>query len=131
MTQLTKKQVIAALERVVDSDKGGDVVGLGMISGLVIKDSNIGFALEVDPRDGERKEPLRKACEEAVAALPGVTSVTAVLTAHSESPSSQPPPRAAAPQPGPAPQAGPAPQSGPAPRPGPAPHSAAAPAKPL
>jgi ATP-binding protein involved in chromosome partitioning len=130
MAQLTKKQVMAALERVVDSDKGGDVVGLGMISGLVIKDSNIGFALEVDPRDGERKEPLRKACEEAVAALPGVTSVTAVLTAHSESPSSQPPPRAAPPRAA-APQSGPAPQPAAAPQPGPAPQSAAAPAKPL
>ena len=103
MAQITREHVLAALGRVVDSDRGGDVVGLGMISGLVVKDSNIGFALEVDPRDGERKEPLRKACEEAVAALPGVTSVTAVLTAHRESPSAQPAPRAAPPQPGAAP----------------------------
>ena len=103
MVQITREQVLAALGRVVDSDRGGDVVGLDMISGLVVKDSNIGFALEVDPRDGERKEPLRKACEEAVAALPGVTSVTAVLTAHREGPSAQPAPRAAPPQPGAAP----------------------------
>ena len=91
MAQITREKVLAALEGVVDSDQGGDVVGLGMISGLVIKDSNIGFAVEVDAADGEAKEPLRKACEKAVAALPGVTSVTAVLTAHSEQAQAAPP----------------------------------------
>ena len=34
------------------------------------------------PARGRDAEPLRKACEDAVAALPGVLSVTAVLTAH-------------------------------------------------
>ena len=34
------------------------------------------------PREAEAKEPLRQACERAVLALPGVTSVTAVLTAE-------------------------------------------------
>ncbi len=34
------------------------------------------------PRAGRDAEPLRKACEEAVKTLPGVLSVTAVLTAH-------------------------------------------------
>ena len=53
-----------------------------MIEGLVVKDGNVGFAIEVDPARGREAEPLRKRCEEAVAALPGVLSVTAVLTAH-------------------------------------------------
>ncbi len=61
MAGVTEEQVLAALKNVVDSDKGVDVVGLGMVSGLVIKGGNVGFALEVDPREGERKEPLRKA----------------------------------------------------------------------
>jgi ATP-binding protein involved in chromosome partitioning len=53
-----------------------------MIQGLTLKDGHVTFALEVDPREGSAKEPLRQACEKAVLALPGVRSVTAVLTAH-------------------------------------------------
>jgi ATP-binding protein involved in chromosome partitioning len=53
-----------------------------MVSGVVVRDGNIGFALEIDPSKAAESEPLRAACEKAVMALPGVTSVTAVLTAE-------------------------------------------------
>jgi ATP-binding protein involved in chromosome partitioning len=53
-----------------------------MVSGLIVKDGNVGFAIEVDPRQGAAMEPLRKAAEKAVHDLDGVTSVTAVLTAE-------------------------------------------------
>jgi ATP-binding protein involved in chromosome partitioning len=53
-----------------------------MVSGVVVRDVNIGFALEIDPSKAAESEPLRAACEKAVMALPGVTSVTAVLTAE-------------------------------------------------
>jgi ATP-binding protein involved in chromosome partitioning len=71
-----------------------------MIEGLVVKDGNVGFALEVDPARGREAEPLRKRCEDVVAALPGVLSVTAILTAHK---GRQDQPAARAPQPAPAP----------------------------
>jgi ATP-binding protein involved in chromosome partitioning len=57
----------------------------------VVKDGNVGFAVEVDPKEGAAKEPLRKACEQAVHALPGVLSVTAVLTAHAATTAATPP----------------------------------------
>ncbi len=79
---LTEKQILDALAAVRDPDKGGDIVSLGMISGVVIRDGNVGFAIEVEPERGPRLEPLRKAAEAAVEALPGVLSVTAVLTAE-------------------------------------------------
>src|SRR3546814_11326483 len=53
-----------------------------MVSGLSVKTGNVGFAIEVDPRQGAAMEPLRKAAEKAVHDLPSVTSVTAVLTAE-------------------------------------------------
>jgi ATP-binding protein involved in chromosome partitioning len=56
-----------------------------MISGLVVRDGHVGFSIEVDPRRGATLEPLRKAAEKAVEALPGVLSVTAVLTAEKPS----------------------------------------------
>src|SRR5213080_4732280 len=79
---VTERQVLDALAAVRDPDKGGDVVSLGMISGVVVRDGNVGFAIEVEPERGPRLEPLRKAAEKAVEALPGVLSVTAVLTAE-------------------------------------------------
>lgn len=100
MAEISEAEVMSALGRIVDPDGGKDVVSAGMISGLVVKGSNIGFAVEVDPAKGAKMEPLRKACEEVVMALPGVTSVTAVLTAHRDSPASAP----AQPGPGRAPQ---------------------------
>jgi ATP-binding protein involved in chromosome partitioning len=104
MAAINEQQILDALGNVIDPDKGQDVVSAGMIGGLVVKDGNVGFALEVDPREGAAKEPLRATCEETVHALPGVVSVTAVLTAHSQA--TQPAPAAPATSPaGPAPGA--------------------------
>ncbi|MGP1256647.1 MAG: iron-sulfur cluster carrier protein ApbC [Kiloniellales bacterium] len=82
MSRITEDQVLDALRQVQDPDRGADIVGLGMIQGLVVKDGNVGFAIEVDPKRGAKLEPLRKAAEAAVDKLDGVLSVTAVLTAE-------------------------------------------------
>ncbi len=88
-------QILQALSQIIDPDQGADVVSLGMVQGLVIKDGEIGFSLEVPPQAGAAKEPLRMACIDALRALPGVTRVAVVLTAHHDSPSrSAPPPQA-------------------------------------
>src|SRR5438477_6598316 len=79
---VTEKEVLDALAAVRDPDRSADVVSLGMISGIVVRDGNVGFAIEVEPERGPRLEPLRKAAEQAVEGLPGVVSVTAVLTAE-------------------------------------------------
>ena len=55
-----------------------------MIEGLAVRGGHVSFAIEVPPERGAMSEPLRKACEAAVERLPGVLSVTAVLTAHRE-----------------------------------------------
>ena len=82
MASVTKDQVLAALADVLDPDSGQNVVAGGLISGVVVKDGNVGFTLEVDSAQGAAKEPLRKACETAVERLSGVLSVTAVMTAE-------------------------------------------------
>jgi ATP-binding protein involved in chromosome partitioning len=86
MSALSQEDIHNALRTVVDPVSGNDLVSGGQISGLVIKDRNIGFAIEINPADAERMEPLRKAAERAVMALPGVSSVSAVLTAHNSAP---------------------------------------------
>ncbi len=96
MSQVSEQQILDALKVVIEPERRSDVVSLGMVSGLVIKDGNVGFAIEVDPRKGAEMEPLRKAAEQAVQALDGVLSVTAVLTAHRDAPAGG---RAASPAP--------------------------------
>src|SRR5437763_1319394 len=81
---VTEQQILDALSQVRDPEKGGDIVSLGMVSGLVVRDGNVGFAIEVEPERGPRLEPLRRAAEQAVEALPGVLSVSAVLTAEAK-----------------------------------------------
>ncbi len=81
MAVINQEQVLAALRRIA-APGGGDIVSRNMISGLVIREGHVGFSVEVDPQEGPKMEPLRKAAEQAVEQLAGVLSVTAVLTAH-------------------------------------------------
>ncbi|MBM3510870.1 MAG: iron-sulfur cluster assembly protein, partial [Alphaproteobacteria bacterium] len=81
MAAVTEEQVRTALKSVIDPDRGADVVAAGMISGVHVRDGHITFSIEVRPEEGATKEPIRKACEKAVEALPGTLSVSAVLTA--------------------------------------------------
>ena len=94
MAAPTEQQILEVLRRVRDPERGADIVSLNMVSGMVIRDGNVGFAIEVEPERGPRLEPLRKAAEAAVEALPGVLSVTAVLTAESRAPAGRPAPHA-------------------------------------
>ena len=99
MRAVNEAQVRAALDTVLDPNNGESITKLGLVSGLHIKNGNVGFAIEVAPDQGAAMEPTRKAAEAAVFALPGVSSVTAVLTAHAAAPPA--PNKAAAPQHGP------------------------------
>ncbi len=109
MGQVSEQQVMESLKAVLEPGSGADIVARKMVSGLVIKDGNVGFVIEVDPRDGAKMEPLRKQAEKIVHALPGVVSVTAVLTAHSGSGGGQQAPQSGqtAPQQAPQPAAAP------------------------
>ncbi len=81
MAQVTEQQILDALKEVHDPDRGSDIVSLGMVTGIIVKDGNIGFAIEVDAERGQQLEPMRKQAEKTIAELPGVLSVSAVLTA--------------------------------------------------
>jgi len=82
MAGLSEKSIRKALKQVRDPDRGKDIVALGMVQGLVIRDGNVGFSIEVDQARGPTFEPVRQAAEAAVLGIKGVVSVTAVLTAE-------------------------------------------------
>ncbi|OEY87076.1 ATPase [Wolbachia pipientis] len=79
---ISEKAVIEKLKSVIDLKSGQDVISLGIISSIVIKEGHVGFALELSTTQAfsQRIEELRKQCEETVKSLPGVTKVTIVIT---------------------------------------------------
>ncbi|HTQ13625.1 MAG TPA: iron-sulfur cluster carrier protein ApbC [Rhizomicrobium sp.] len=81
---VTREDILKALSGVIDPATGRDIVASGLVQGLVVRDGHVGFSLEVPAARGRTAEPLRKAAEDATHTLPGVLSVTAVLTAHNE-----------------------------------------------
>ena len=82
MAAVTEQQILGALGCIVDPDRKRDIVSLGMVKGLQVKDGHVAFAIEVDPERGPKLEPLRAQAEKTVHALPGVVTVQAVLTAE-------------------------------------------------
>jgi ATP-binding protein involved in chromosome partitioning len=96
---ISRDDILKALDQVIDPVSGRSVVQQNMIAGLVLREGHIGFALEVPAARGPAAEPLRAECEAAARKVPGVLSVTAVLTAHQDSgdqPAAHPPHRAPA-----------------------------------
>jgi len=90
MAQVTTEQVIDALAAVIDEDKNQDIISLGMVTGLQVRQGHVSFAIQVEPERGPHLEPLRKKAEQVVHALPGVLTATVVLTAeHKAAPQEQ------------------------------------------
>ena len=82
MVSISRENILEKLATVKDPELGKDLVSLNMISDIIIKNGNVGFSIEVDPKRGPSLEPLRKEAENVVRKIPGVLSVSAVLTAH-------------------------------------------------
>jgi ATP-binding protein involved in chromosome partitioning len=83
---ISEADILSAL-KTVDSGTGGiDVVARGWARDILVKDGHVTFTLEVPRELGPRLEPVRAAAERSVHALPGVISVTAVLTAAAAPP---------------------------------------------
>lgn len=88
----SRDDILHALDQVMDPLSGRSIVQQNMVAGLLLKDGHVVFALEVPLAQGPSAEPLRAASEKAVAKLPGILSVTAVLTAHRPAPDQGPAP---------------------------------------
>ncbi|MFQ5534234.1 MAG: P-loop NTPase [Sphingomonadales bacterium] len=79
---VTDEDVMRALEQVVDPRTGKDIVHLGIIQGVSVRDGRVAISIEVSREQAPNMEPVRKSCEDTVRALPGVVAATAILTAE-------------------------------------------------
>ncbi len=91
MAEISESAIRKVLETVMDPVTGRSVAALGMVSGIATRSGHVAVTLDVDPARGTALEPLRQACEQAIRAMPGVLSATAVMTAERTAP---PPPPA-------------------------------------
>jgi ATP-binding protein involved in chromosome partitioning len=90
MAEITESAVRKVLETVIDPATGKSVAAAGMVGGIAVRGGHVAVTLDVDPTRGSVLEPLRQACEQAVRAMPGVLSATAVMTAERPAPRPQP-----------------------------------------
>ncbi len=95
---VTQAHVLEALRRVKGPDLHSNIVDLGLVSDVLLKDGRAYFSITIVPSRAEELEPLRKAAESVVAGLTGITGVTAVLTAETTSGKRAGPPSTGAPE---------------------------------
>jgi ATP-binding protein involved in chromosome partitioning len=92
-----RQQVMAALAGLRDPNSGQAITALGWVADVQARDRLVSVVLAVPRAQAPALEPVRRAAEAAVAALPGVASATVVLSAHrTDAPAAAAPARAAA-----------------------------------
>ncbi len=78
----TRESVLAALKGMTLPD-GSDLVSRDVVRALQVDGGSVRFVIEAESAEAARAlEPARRAAEEMLKRMPGVTSVTAVMTAH-------------------------------------------------
>ncbi|MDB5488230.1 MAG: Fe-S-binding ATPase [Reyranella sp.] len=92
MAEISESAIRKVLDTVIDPATGRSVAALGMVSGVATRAGHVAITLDVDPARGTALEPLRQACEQAIRAMPGVLSATAVMTSERAAPPPPAPP---------------------------------------
>jgi len=80
--QPSKEQILAALGQVIDPELNRDVVSLGMIHDVTLKNGHVMFKFVLTTPACPLRGELQKWAEEAVAGVPGVKSVTVDMGAE-------------------------------------------------
>src|SRR6185295_17803365 len=78
----SKDQVVERLRRVKGPDLESNIVDLGLVSEILLKDGRVSFSITVPAERAAELEPLRQAAEKIVSEIDGVQGVLAVLTAE-------------------------------------------------
>ena len=79
---LTTEAILNRLRQVKGPDLESNIVDLGLVSEVLVKDGRVSFSITVPARRATELEGLRRAADQVVRELDGVTGVAAVLTAE-------------------------------------------------
>ncbi|KPK88775.1 MAG: hypothetical protein AMJ88_18430, partial [Anaerolineae bacterium SM23_ 63] len=79
---LTPEEIEAALRKVMDPELGKDLVSLGMIKDLTVRDGKVKFTIELTTPAYPMKSKIEADARQAVESLPGVSNVEIRLTSN-------------------------------------------------
>ncbi len=82
MTKPTEREVLEALRGVKDPELGMDIVSMGMIRDLSVRDGEVSFTLELTTPACPFNAQIEKMARSAVEGVPGVRSVNMRVTAR-------------------------------------------------
>ena len=78
---LSKEQILERLRQVKGPDLKDNIVDLGLVSEILLKEGRVSFSITVSAERASELDPMRLAAEKVVREIQGVSSVIAVLTA--------------------------------------------------
>ena len=84
MGAVTENEIAEVLSNVIVPDLNDNVVNLGLISGIVVKDGMVHIMVETTRERAEIMETVRKECEKLAGNISGVLNATAILTEERE-----------------------------------------------
>jgi ATP-binding protein involved in chromosome partitioning len=90
MATVTEDQIAKAIAQANVPDMDGDVVSLGLVSDIHVKDGMVQIMIETSQERASVMEEVRKDCEKLASEVPGVLNATAVLTEEREAAPAQP-----------------------------------------
>jgi ATP-binding protein involved in chromosome partitioning len=79
---VSKDKILEQLKRVKGPNLDGNIVDLGLVSEILIKDGRVYFSITVPAHKAADLEPLREAAQKVASGVEGVVAATAVLTAE-------------------------------------------------
>jgi len=88
--QITEQKILDTLKSVQMPGRNSDIVAENAVSGVAVRDGNVGFTIEISPDQASAADALKAEAETAVNALDGVLSVSVILTAHTPGASTAP-----------------------------------------
>jgi len=92
----TEPELLEALRVVRDPRSGRDIVSAGLVDSLQTKGGLVQLTLRADRAQAEAMDPVRRDAGRVLAAQPGVTNASVILTAHRPEPAPAPAPKGSA-----------------------------------
>ena len=84
MSEILEKEILNNLKGVQDPSQNNNIVDLGFIKNIEVKESSLFVTLEVPSHRGPAMEPIRKLAEKSLKKMKNVTKAHVLLTSHEQ-----------------------------------------------
>ena len=84
MSEILEKEILNNLKGVQDPSQNNNIVDLGFVKNIEVKESSLFVTLEVPSHRGPAMEPIRKLAEKSLKKMKNVTKAHVLLTSHEQ-----------------------------------------------